>query len=259
MSLTINRPVHLVKTLSLFHGEEWLSWSPMVLRGVLERHFDYHPDDLEYNRVEALREVLRSDRFLKNPLLFEKLIRSLNSLPFTDAQWEPVSPPELAFGMYAIERISGDGKLGEAGHGVLAYIASVLAEGNIGLPVPELGFDLVEKEMAVASQIEPQALDDAKRIWAHIVEGYASQNKPFPPSDEFTRRVRAVVQAFVKGEGLQSDDTDSRDFREAVARHIVAILGVWLYLAKRDAAPEAPVATSPAAKLRRSLNPEQSS
>ena len=257
MSMTIDRPVRLVKTLSLFHGEEWLSWSPEVLRGVLERHFEYSPDDLEYNRIEALREVLRSDRFLKNPLLFEKLVRALNTLPFTDAQWEPVSAPELAFGMYAIERIAGEGKLGEARHGVLAYIATVLAENNIGLPVPELGFDLVEKEMAVASQIEPEALAEAQLLWSEIKQRYASASKPFPTTEEFTRHVRAVVQAFVSGEGLTQDSSDERDSREAVARHLVAILGVWLYLAKRDAAPEVPVVISPAAKVRLSLNTQQ--
>ena len=250
MALDINRPLSLVKTLHLFHKEEWLTWTPDTVQLVLERQFGYTPDELDLNKVEALREALRSDRFLTNALLFEKLVRSFCGIPFTDKLWEPVSAAELAFGVHVLGQIAGPEKLGGASESVLAYMAACLEDDGIVYGPASLGLDTAQEEIEGASQAELGVVDDCEALWPAVEKAFFSE----PTADAFLRASKRVVQRYVAtGDTGKATSAITQERRFVAARSLVALAGVLLALQARSASPKAPIAVSAARERRLAL------
>ena len=255
MSLDINRPVRLVKTLALFYGEEWLTWTPETLQAVLETQFQYAPEDLDLNKIEALREAIRSDGFARNPLLFEKLVRAFNGLAFTETVWEPVSASELAYGLHVLGQVVGHERIGSASESVLAYMATCLEDDNVIWGPASLGFDLAQDEIEGACQAEHGLIDDCAAIWPFVEAAFFAHPNN---SEAFFRETRRIVQSYVAtaaigGTGYDPDRAAPAERRPVVARSLVACATALVSLRARGAAPTAPLAVSAARQRRLDL------
>jgi hypothetical protein len=136
--LSIDRPENFTRVLSGFYNRSWLSWAPEVLEATLIKNFQYNPREVEVDKIEAVRELLRGDKSFSDIRLFENVVLALNDEPVDFEVWQGVEPKQMALGIYLMKRLSGRHTFGRS---VRAYIAATLFYHDIHLAPAALHLD----------------------------------------------------------------------------------------------------------------------
>jgi hypothetical protein len=185
MGLSIDNPASFARTMSGYYSDEWLTWTPEATEVVLTKEFDYDPSSREIDAIEAVKELLRSDRTMYSPLVFEKVIRLLAGETASFEVWEGISPEELIVGMAQARRIVGgehfDESLTRAARG---YIASTLVADDIHAAPEELHLDPVLPELRSLSSVDPSVRQRISSAFSEVMDG---------PSSDIEDRLRAVA------------------------------------------------------------------
>lgn len=220
------KPRKLAKKLKFYYGADWLSWDPEVMEATLTKKFGDSLSEKDLEKVEATREVLRSDRFAHIPLIFEKCVRAFNGLPLSFDVWELVTEEQMAYGLYVMRNLVGNGPIGDDGMGerVRAYVATILAQAPIAYPAPHFGFHPAEeplRRLLKAGSLR----DDVEKEWTRAID-----TNPDTPRQLY----RHVKSRFVPGSKTIDDLSPDQQAR---FRHVVRLAAIWEYLFERDAAP----------------------
>lgn len=220
-------PRSLAKKLTFYYDKDWLSWDPDVMEATLERKFGDSLTEKKLEKIEATREVLRSDRFANIPLLFENCVRAFNNVPFSFEVWQPVTEEQLGYGLYVMRQLVGTPPINEESMGerVRAYIATTLARAPISHAAPHFGFHpaaeplrrlLDTKEIRESVETEwqramDQSPDTPRQLYRHLKNRFTARNETI-------------------------DDLSPQS--QAAYRQSVRLATVWEYMFDRDAAPE---------------------
>jgi hypothetical protein len=220
--MDIQNPKKLARNMRQFYGKEWLNWAPEILEKSLRDKFNQDLTEEDISRIEAIREVIRSDRFFFEPLLFEKCIRAFNNLPHSFDVWEGVGVEELAYGLYVAEKIAGENKVNKesVGEQVRAYIGTTLAQAPIIYPEPSFHFDVGEKELykLIGYSVDDSLPNRVRRKWRDI------------DKNTFDQLVRTIRSRHERPREDKSDDA-------ILYRNLMRLALVWGYLSERDATP----------------------
>lgn len=144
--ITVDKPARFTEALSFYYDTDWLTWTPEVFQATIRDKFNHPDDPLKMEKAEALRDMLRSDAVLHNPLHFENLAHAVSETHFTHNVWEPAGPDEIAYLLYVIGQVIGWEKHAEISPEVRSYIAACLVDAGIGLAAIELGFGIAASE-----------------------------------------------------------------------------------------------------------------
>lgn len=209
-----------------FYDSEWLSWSPDITELVLRRKFDKDPDEKELNKIEAVKEVVRSDRFFFEPLVFEKCIRSFNNLPMSFSVWEGLEPREMSYGLHVAKRIAGETKTNKdsVGDGIRAYIAATLAEKPLIYPEPSFEFEPADDYLyrLIGYSADDSTPNRVRRTWKDL-----AKNTPPNTPQELVSKINAKYKV--------SNDNSSED--GVLYRNLMRMAMIWTYLHERNISP----------------------
>lgn len=185
MPLSPDRPDAFVRDLTSYYGTDWLTWSQEIFTLTLREAFGYDPvaelgeeaGALKLEKAEALRELVRSDRFYDNPVVFENVAHALSETHFTHGVWEPCEPYEIALALAVAARATGAAAMGAAEAGrfsaqperysdaVRAYVATCLVSGGVHAAAENFGFGIARKEIGAASGTAKEARLKALAAW----------------------------------------------------------------------------------------------
>lgn len=216
-----DQPITFAKALNAKYGTSWLTWNAEVFGAVVRMMRGEPMTDTEAERAEAVREVLRSDRFTDDPLLFGNLAHALCGTPFDHTALEPCTPSEIAYALEWITVLAGEDKLGELSESVRVYIAACLAEGGVAYAAPEFRFDLAGEELDNVLDPKDGVVKHAKEAWDKLMDG----GRPDEPVATFLSRLRAIATVRLR----EASEADKPAVRAAMTT-LAGLAGVWLYL-----------------------------
>lgn len=210
--------------MTFFYDREWLGWSPEVMEGILRDRFDRDPSAEDLERIEATRETLRSDRFLHEPLVFEKNARAFNGLPLSREVWEPVSAPQMAYALAVMRSLVGADRMttDAMGESVRGYIAAVLAKDPfpIGFAAEEFGFQPATVPLRRMMPEAPRT--DIEEGWAGVMD----RNPQTPDAIERAAKLEFGVT------GAPPETLSKK--RLAAYKHVARLAACWAYLHNKD-------------------------
>ena len=130
-------PVILADTLQKRYGDDWLLWDPSVLWDAMDEEKSQAYRDM----VMAVRTALKSDACWKNWGVFLATVKALNGLEIKPGIPNYCTPAQIAYGLLALEEISGNHPFDETVKAMAAAI--VFRSGIYWLPEGRLR-DLVQ-------------------------------------------------------------------------------------------------------------------
>jgi hypothetical protein len=230
------KPRSLAKKLTFYYDKDWLTWDPDVMEATLQEKFGDSFDEGQLEKVEATREVIRSDRFAFEPLIFEKCLRAFNGAALSFDVWQPVTEEQLGYGLYVMRQLVGSGPIGDDGMGeqVRGYVATILAQAPIAYAAPHFGFHPAAEPLRRLMK-SADLRDGVEKEWTH-----AMNSDPDTPRQLY----RHIKNRFTSRNETVDDLTPAQ---QAQYRHTVRLATVWEYLYDRDAAPSSNPYSNPAA------------
>jgi hypothetical protein len=229
-------PRKIAKKLTFYYDKSWLTWDPDVLAATLEQKFGDDFTEEKFETVEAMREVIRSDRFSHEPLVFENCVRAFNGAPLSFDVWQPVTEEQLGYGLHVMRELVGNGPIGEGmGEQVRAYVATILAQAPIAYAAPHFGFDPAAEPLRRLIK-DLDLRDDVGNEW----DG-AMGSDPDTPRQLY----RHIRGRFVPGEQAAEDLSPGQ---EARFRHVTRLATIWEYMFDRNAQPSSTFSATPPAQ-----------
>jgi hypothetical protein len=221
--MNLRSPRQIAKTFSFYYDDNWLGWAPGVVEATLEQKFDESPSETDLERIEATREILRSDRFRFEPQVFENCGRALCGLPLSSEVWEPMQASEMAYALRGMRELVGTAQMtpDSIGPQVKAYMATVLAMGPLPVPTEWFGFHPAAKPLRRLIHV-PDVAHTTQKRWENLME---------TPPDTPRGLYRAIKTEYQPGSGEETPETASY-------RHLIRLASIWHFLYKRDAAPQ---------------------
>ena len=193
-----------IKRLNEAFGENWENWLPETLKMAIENRWGT-VDNINFERILAVRNLLKNKFFWHDVDVFEVTINALN---WTDADHRVAphpSPGQIDLGVKKIRQIEDDGGV-KFGPEVLKYIASIFIDRDIiyipdsfGLKGAQKYLDLYFKdnELKKIAEVKWKSIQDG--------EGLELEEKP---SDVQVGKLLAI-ERFVKMGGVAAPEDRS--------------------------------------------------
>lgn len=220
MSITIQNPRAFARAMSAQHSQEWLSWTPSATEAVLIKNFGYDPTPTEIDKIESLKEVLRSDRVFSDALVFEKAVLAFNDEPVDFEVWQAASPKEIALGLKMIRAFAGEQDFGRE---VRAYVAASLLENDIHVASEPLGLAFCAPELRSISKASLSLRERAANVFADIYDG---------PKDRLEGRLQSRMRTMDRQADLGAQDGRSREDARFIKQQVAYLTEIALYLRK---------------------------
>ena len=171
MSLSPDNPSAFTQAMSGYYDREWLKWTPEATEYVLKEGFDVELSEKDIDKVEAIKSLIREDRGVRSPLLFEKMVLIFNDEPISFDVWQGASPMEVVIGLYEIAKIMGEDKMKSSmSTAVKAYIGGVLVNDDIHVAPESLRLDPAQSKVRAASEVEKEVREQIRSYFKDVID-----------------------------------------------------------------------------------------
>ena len=191
MSISVESPERFSRVMSGFYGDEWLNWTADATEAVLRDNFDYDPTSLQIEKIEALKEVLRSNRVINNPLLFEKTTLLFNDQPATFEVWEGTKPKEIVYSFMQMRRFMGKDIGEKMSHSTKSYIASNFVGHDLYMTMDLFYLDFIEDYLNELTDVKEEIQKYVKQFVRKIIK---------KPEETIKRKVEKMSLPFEEDE-----------------------------------------------------------
>jgi len=155
MSLSPDRPSSFARAMNGYYDREWLEWTPEATEHVLRGAFDQDPSPKDLDKVEASISLIRENRGVQSPLLFEKIVILFNDKPVSFDVWQGASPDQIVVGLYKISEVMGEEDMKSTmSEPVRAYIGGALVNDDVHAAPEALRLDVAEAKVRAASGVD---------------------------------------------------------------------------------------------------------
>lgn len=200
------------------YGTEFFDWEPLSLRHQIKDDFGATMPEINENKVWALVTALTTNQFYKYWEIFSQTCRVLNNDEPDFADFTPVDPEDLAWGVAEVLiNDPPDKEMGneEFSHEISSYAGIILYENGIWQPPKVLDFADIPVDKSVS--LESAFVDDADMF-------AASQLNQTNRSKELTDFVKEKL-GMLKQQLLMAPLTNrSKDFEAAVQKQYPTVL-----------------------------------